>query len=300
MEVDPVESLARAHHRVVLTAELMALGLGDHGISRERRSGRLVRLIRGAYAVAPLTEPIEILMARAATRRYRRAAVSCEFALALHGCDLTVPWVVHLLTPLPTPDGTPGVAIHSTRLPVPVVLIRGVPVVPAAFALAGAWTDLSSRRDRQAIVCAALVPDITSTTAVAATMPAARRVPGAGDLLLMCKLVDIGCESPLEMDYYCDIELAHGLPAPTGRQQWIELPDGRRRRVDVLYRASRLIVEIDGAHHWLDEATRRRDEAMDAVLAALGWRVRRFTDRDIRERPAWVAAEVRAELLAAA
>jgi hypothetical protein len=138
-----------------------------------------------------------------------------------------------------------------------------------------------------------------TSAGVAALNPAGRRVPAAAELLASCDLVDLGCESNLEIDYYLGVELAHRLPTPTGRQQWISLRSGGRRRVDILYAEARLIIEIDGAHHRLDEATRRRDEAYDAALVAMGWTVRRFTRDDIRNRPAWVAAQVRAELLSA-
>lgn len=298
--MDAIEALARQHRRVVETADLIAAGLGDHDITREHDFGRLIRLIRGAYAVAPLGEPIPLLMAVAANRRYPRGAVSCEFALAVHGCQIEMPADVHTLTPLPRPSGTEGVQVHGTRWPIPIAHVKGVRVVPPAMAVIGAWTDLHRLGDRRAVVCAALVSGITNTGEVSALAPGAKRVPGAGELLRTCEYVELGCESPLEIDYYVGIEIKHRLPPPTGRQQWIELPDGRRRRVDVLYREQRLIIEIDGAHHELDEATKRRDAAMDALLERMGWRVRRFTDRDIRERPAWVAAEIRAELLAAA
>ena len=295
-----IEQLARANRRVVLTSDLLAVGVTEAEIARARRDGTLVRLIRGAYAVAPISEPLPILTAVAANRRYPRGAISCEFALAIHGCAIELPDAVHTTTPLPVPDGTDGVRVHGTRWPIPITHVDGVRAVSGAMALIGAWTDLRHLGDRRAVVCAALLANAATTAEVGALDPAAKRVPGAAELLKTCGYVDLGCESPLEIDYYVGIELTFHLPRPTGRQQWIELPDGRRRRVDVLYAGQRLIIEIDGGHHQLDEATRRRDQAMDAALERMGWRIRRFTRRDIAERPAWVAAEIRAELRSAA
>lgn len=298
--MDLIEHVARTNRRVVLTSDLLAVGVTEAEIARARRAGTLVRLIRGAYAVAPVTEPLGILAAVATARRYPRGAISCEFALAVHGCQIELPTTVHATTPLPAPDGTEGVSVHGTRWPLPITHVQGIRVVTGAMALIGAWTDLRLLGDRRAVVCAALLGSAATAAEVGLLDPAAKRVPGAVELLKTCAYVELGCESPLEIDYYVEIELAFRLPPPSGRQQWIDLPDGRRRRVDVLYRAQRLIVEIDGAHHQLDEATRRRDEANDAILTGMGWRVRRFTDRDLRDRPAWVAAQIRAELSAAA
>jgi len=298
--MDTIESLARRHHRVLTTTELLRAGVSEAEIARERRLGRLVRLLRGAYAVPPLSESSEIVMARAAASRYPLAAVSCESALALHGCPVPFPVDVHMTGPLPRPDGTPSVVVHATRLPIAVTSVSAIPVTSPGLALLGAWADLHSVGDRRAIVCAALVHRTTTTQEVVELNPSARRTPAARELLRTCGYVDLGCESPLEIDYYLEVEIAYRLPPPTGRQISIELPGGRRRRVDVLYREARLIIEIDGAHHQIDEATRRRDESTDAILTTMGWRVRRFTRVDILGRPRWVAAQIRAELLAAA
>lgn len=296
--MDAIESLARQRGRVVLTEELLAVGIDHRGIGREARLGRLVRLIRGAYAVTPFDDDVGILTARAAARRYRLAAVSCEFALALHGCDIPLPDAVHLTGPLPKPPGTPGVVVHASRGPVPITGARGVRVVTGPVAVLGAWSDLAGLGDRRAMVCAAMRAGVARTAHVRALDPGRRRVRGAAELIATCEYVDRGCESPPEIDYLVGVELAHRLP-PATRQHWIDLPDGRRRRVDVAYLGARLIIEIDGAHH-SDERTSRRDAANDAALVAMGWTVLRFTGRDVMLRPAWVAAQVRAALLAAA
>ena len=64
--------------------------------------------------------------------------------------------------------------------------------------------------------------------------------------------------------------------------------------------ARKLIVETDGRRH-RTRAAFERDRARDALLTAVGWRVMRFTTRQVRGDPATVAARVlsaRSRLLA--
>jgi very-short-patch-repair endonuclease len=64
-------------------------------------------------------------------------------------------------------------------------------------------------------------------------------------------------------------------------------------RVDFCFAAARLVVEVDGAR-WHQEP--RRDQQRDNALAALGWRVLRFTWHEVVHDGASVVAAVRAAL----
>jgi very-short-patch-repair endonuclease len=63
--------------------------------------------------------------------------------------------------------------------------------------------------------------------------------------------------------------------------------------VDFLWPESRLIVEVDGYEFHRDRATFEADRARDANLAAQGYRVLRFTYRQVTKEPARVATTVR-------
>jgi very-short-patch-repair endonuclease len=69
-----------------------------------------------------------------------------------------------------------------------------------------------------------------------------------------------------------------------------------RYEVDFLWREQRVVVETDSWQHHSDRATFESDRARDAHLQALGYRVLRFTWRQIRETPALVARTLRALL----
>jgi very-short-patch-repair endonuclease len=63
--------------------------------------------------------------------------------------------------------------------------------------------------------------------------------------------------------------------------------------VDFMWRDLSLIVETDGFRHHGSRAAFESDRARDAQLQALGYRVLRFTYRQVREAPEAVVASLR-------
>ena len=69
--------------------------------------------------------------------------------------------------------------------------------------------------------------------------------------------------------------------------------------VDFAIRQHRLILECDGWDaHGRDRRQFERDREKDAVLAAAGWLVLRFTWLRITRQPGWVASTIRAVITA--
>lgn len=66
--------------------------------------------------------------------------------------------------------------------------------------------------------------------------------------------------------------------------------------VDFLWSAHRLVVETDGFRAHRSRAAFERDHTRNAVLESAGYRVRRFTYRQVTRRPDWVAARIGAAL----
>lgn len=87
-----------------------------------------------------------------------------------------------------------------------------------------------------------------------------------------------------------------GLSSP----EWnaLVVVGGRRYRVDSLWRAAGLAVEIDGARWHLDAAAWERDLRRANDLQAAGLRLLRFSVRQLVTEPEAVAAAVRAALTA--
>jgi hypothetical protein len=95
--------------------------------------------------------------------------------------------------------------------------------------------------------------------------------------------------NPLEEAFLsvCD---GHGIARPEVNVALL------RYRVDFLWRAHGLIVETDGHETHGTRTAFERDRARDAELTTAGWRVLRFTWRQVDREPEWVAAKVRQAL----
>jgi very-short-patch-repair endonuclease len=82
----------------------------------------------------------------------------------------------------------------------------------------------------------------------------------------------------------------HGLPEPE-----VNVPIGAHV-VDFLWRAERLVAETDGSATHLTPVAFETDRARDVELAVAGFRVVRFTYRQVTREPAAVARRIRALL----
>jgi very-short-patch-repair endonuclease len=72
--------------------------------------------------------------------------------------------------------------------------------------------------------------------------------------------------------------------------------DGRAVVIDIAFVGARLAVEIDGWAYHSDVDAFQRDRQRQNRLVAHGWRVLRFTYRDLVDRPDAVIAEIRSAL----
>lgn len=66
--------------------------------------------------------------------------------------------------------------------------------------------------------------------------------------------------------------------------------------VDVLFRAAKVVIEVDGWAFHSDQDSFQRDRERQNVLALQGWQVLRFTWLDLAEYPERVIATVRAAI----
>lgn len=85
---------------------------------------------------------------------------------------------------------------------------------------------------------------------------------------------------------------AEGLSQPE-RQVDLGDADSWIGRVDFVFRASRLVVEVDSSEFHDGLLDRRSDAERDRRLTADGWAVLRFRWHDVVDRPADVARAIR-------
>lgn len=269
--------VARRQLGLVTTQQLLAAGLSSAAISKRVGRGRLYRIHQGVYSVGHdgLSEE----------QRWMAAVLACGRGAALSHGSAAVHW--DLLRPLmgpvdvtvPTQNGRKprrGVRIHrcasigqspfqtsgTQRRPPLLVTRKGIPVTTVARTLEDLKrSDLRSSLVRRAIRQAEFL-----------------RLP-------MGDVESDGTRSDLERDF---LRLCRrsGLRPPE-----VNATIGRVK-VDFLWREERLIVETDSYATHGGAIAFEDDRARDLDLRRRGYRVHRYSERQLRKEPDAIAAEV--------
>jgi very-short-patch-repair endonuclease len=259
-----IARIAARQHGVVSHRQLAALGMSRNAISGRARRGALHRLHHGVYAVGHSAAQRE--------REWMAAVLACGEGAALsHGSAAAL---LGLLRPI----GGPIDVMVSTR---------------------------SGRRRRRGIRlhrCGSLRREqVTSHLAIPVTTPArtiadVKGVLPAGLVRRAIRQAEIAglrldaetdrTRSDLERDF---LELCrrHGIPAPE-----VNVKVGRWR-VDFLWRAERVAVETDSYLYHRGRVAFQDDRERDLNLRRLGFAVRRFSEQQVNDRSAEVAADLR-------
>lgn len=120
------------------------------------------------------------------------------------------------------------------------------------------------------------------------------RLPGVRDARRLRRVVELADgRSGSVLESVQRVQLVLG--GIDGFDLQIVVRDDPTLRVDFCFRAAGLVVEVDGARWHQDPA---RDQARDNALAALGWRVLRFTWAQVVHESEQVLARVREALAA--
>ncbi len=289
-----IAELAGRRHGVVSLEQLLDSGLGRGAIAHRVRTGRLHPIHRGVYAVGH----------RALSRegRWLAAVLACgDGAVLSHGC------AAHLLGLRPSSAAIAdvtidsragrrrraGIRVHRPRVPVHAserTLHEGIPVTSVARTLLD-LAELVSHPSLARAVERAEALGLFDLRAVQDTLERHRTRRGAARLraVLDAYRADVLTRSDLEATLLA-LCAAHDVapPATNARVAGHE--------VDFVWRAQRLIVETDGRLHHATAAAFERDRARDARLTVAGYRVVRFTHRQVTREPAHVVATLHALL----
>jgi very-short-patch-repair endonuclease len=276
-----LRSLIVARGGAIATHELHSAGLTKGAIEHEIRRGNLARARQGWY-VNPDIHPDLVRAVRVGGR------LSCRSALDLQGVWVVTDGLLHV-----TVDG------NDCQLRSPNHARRRR---AASDATVVHWRD-AFERSRLIVdpvnaiedLCSCADPELVCASAdsllhrdprqwsrlaeMASRVPAAYR-----SALLGCDGV---CESGTETLFW--LRMHHWRP----RRQ-LAIPGVGR--VDFLF-GDRLVVEVDGEEFHTDPFAFERDRHRDAVLSAMGFRVLRFSYRQVMERWPEVEAAVNAAIL---
>lgn len=284
---------------VATTAQLAGLGYTRKAVRVRVARGDWVVAARGVVGLVPAAELDD---GRPWQRRRRRHALACAAATVLNSGHRVRGLSAAVLFGLPTlrePDRVrlgvvrlhgahrPGTSRSSFAPSTDLSSWFGCPV----FSIARTVVDLarSGRQDGLIAADAALFERLVDRSELEQTLALAAHRPGVVQAREIVAFADPGGESPLESLTRLAIHDS-GLPAPE-LQARIAVAGGRRYRVDMLWRARRLIVELDGRDKYRDDAALWQEKLREDRLREQGYRFLRLTWDDVLAR--WPATEAR-------
>ncbi|MGI9019701.1 MAG: type IV toxin-antitoxin system AbiEi family antitoxin domain-containing protein [Solirubrobacterales bacterium] len=262
-----VVRLAERQWGVITYEQLLAAGLSPSAVRNRVRAGRLHRIHRGVYAVGHRALAREGWWKAAVLACGPGAVLSHTSAAALWGMLDPRPGPIHIT--VPTKGGRArrkALVIHRATLPPRQTTHRAlIPVTRTGRTLSDLRRIISTSEYQQAI------------------REAEFRHLDTGDR------EHDGTRSDLEARVL-GLLRRHRIPIPE-----VNVRVGRYV-VDCLWRAERLIVELDGFRGHRGREAFEQDRARDAELTRLGYRVLRFSWRQVAGEPLVVAAAIRAAL----
>lgn len=284
-----LSALAERQHGVVSLAQLGDLGLGPRGAQHRAAGGRLHRIHRGVYAIAP----------RALLKRegHWMAAVlaggpgvvlSHRSAAALHHLRDWGAARTEVTQPADARRRLPGVHVHRSRtlLDRDTTTIDEIPVTTVARTLLDLG-DVLPRRELERACDKAEALQLFDLTAVLDQLQRNANRPGAAVLRAILEEHHIG-QTPTASEIeeaMLAVSRAVGLPDPHCNYL-IDPHDGERAiRVDFAWPEQRLAVEGDSKQFHLTPMAFERDRRRDQRLLVAGWRVIRTTWNQLTRRP---------------
>lgn len=274
-------------------AAVLAAGGTDASIAHRLRTGRMRRCHAGVYSVAAAPPSWLDHLQAAVLAAGDGALVSHRAALVLWGLDGLRDAPVEITVPYEHAPIPASVVRHRTRRPMVRARRRGLPVTSVERTLIDCAAVLPARIVELAMD-SAVRRSLTTYALIAAELA---RVGGRGvkgTRVMRALLAEHDCAqapgSPAETLFLRILKDAGiALPELQGR---ILLADGTVAVVDALWPERRKVVEVDGLEaHGSGLALESDLERQNALLSA-GYELRRFSGRQIRRRPAWVAARV--------
>jgi very-short-patch-repair endonuclease len=272
---DPIDgrlaALAERQHGVVSREQLRRLGLGEHGIARRVRSGRLHRLYRGVYSVGHPVLGREGRWMAAVLAGGPGAVLSHASAGSLW--DIRASGATRIDVTIPQRGGRrerPGLRVHRSRRlgRHEVTLRRRIPVTTLARTL----LDLADVLDAQALKRVVDEAEYLRLLDMAAVHSAIARNPGrAGAKLTRAARGPLELTRSAAESLFLAVVERHGLPRP---RVGVEVGG---YEVDFYWPDANLIVELDG---FAAHGTRKRfenDRRRDRRLARAGLQTIRLT-----------------------
>ena len=290
---------ALTQYGVLTHRQLEEIGLSADAAGKRVAAGRLYRVHRGVYAIVPpALLPRNGRFMAAVLACGERAALSHRATALLYRLRLRGRTLIDVTAPGSRGRGHPAIRAHSaaTLAPQDRTVVDGIPCTTLARTL----LDLAGEATRREIERACDEAELRGLLDMAAIDEVLARANGRrGTTLLRSVLAEhrVG-STPTRNDLeeaFLRICRDAGVP-PDGANVWIPYPDGGGAEADFLWRGHGLIAEVDGRDPHTTRRAFESDRRRDQRLTMLGWRVVRFTWRQVTYEPGGVAATLRALL----
>jgi very-short-patch-repair endonuclease len=286
-----IAAIAGAQQGRVSRAQLLAAAITPSAVDRRHRNGQLIRVHPGVYAVAH-TAPIPLA-------DETTALLACgDGALLSHHSAITrwrmrpgIARPIHVTIRAgrqgPAPD---GVLVHrSTTLAAADARIHeGLPVTSPARTLLDVASTLTDRDIERLLDEAMFALRLVTRAQIADVLRRAGRHPGAATLARVYRGHTRSTRTESEPEeQLLELIRAAGIPEPELQAYVLG------HRIDYLWRAQGVAVEVDGYDFHSSPAAFERDRRRDGqLLTRAGIVVIRLTRRRIAEEPFAVVAEL--------
>ncbi len=291
--------LAACQHGVFALWQLPELGIRPSTV-RSRVARRALHRVHPD--VVSVGHPL--LLTRAG--RFMAAVLACGDGAALshrsaachRGLRADNRSTIDVTSPKSRGRGIDAISAHSgaTLLPRDVEIVDGIPCTTLARTLLD-LAEVVSRRSLERAIDRAEILRSLDMRPINDILARAHGRKGATTLRTLLSEMQLGStttRSELE-ERFLTICRAINRP-PDGVNAWLPYPGGGGAEADFLWRGQRLIVEVDGRETHGTPQAFEHDRRRDQRLNLIGWRVVRFTWRQVEHEAATVAATLAALL----
>jgi hypothetical protein len=290
-----VEAMALEQFGVISRSQVLALGATRAWIETRLRTGRWQRPFPGLYVVFTGPMPFRTRVTAALLRAGPGAVARGATAAALDGLAAEPATAIHVLVP----------ARRRVVVEPPIVVRRGRSADqqahptrrPGRTRIEETVLDLceesGSAVDVSGWVTRAVGRRLTTPARLGVALRARSRHRWRRLLLALLADVDLGAQSPLELEYLRSVERAHHLPAGSRQVRWA---GHRTRWVDVDLDQFGVRIELDGRLGHIEDGA-FRDRQRDNEAARSGRASLRYGWGEVFGSPCDVAAEVAGVLM---
>jgi very-short-patch-repair endonuclease len=290
-----IADLAGRQHAVVVHRQLRELGMPRGAVEHRLRRGRLHVVHRGVYAVGHRVLSMDGWRMAAVLAAGPRAVLSHRDAAAVHGLRVSDRALTEVTLPYRRKP-SPGIQAHHALLPDDeITTARGIPVTTVPRTILD-LAALLPRNHVERLIKEAEVLRLTDRLSLhdlLARYPRRHGTRAIRSILATLRIGDGVPKSVLE-DAFLEFLDFHRLPRPEVNA-WLTL--GRHTfQPDCLWRAQKVIVELDSHAFHGTPAAFEKDRARDRVLAVHEWLPIRVTWAQLHHEPDPLGRDLRVVL----